>query len=364
MLHSSKYLIDEYPMTMLPSLASRIGGDEAIVLQQIQYWIKTNEAVGNERVYKDGRWWVFNTVQQWQEKQFIWLAAPTVKRILQSLEQMNLVKSERFEKHNRNNRKWYTINHDSVERLNLVPVGTCFIKLDDRINLISSILTGSNRSDGADQIDPVTGSNRSDGADRFDPVIFSKEITKETTEITPLTPQGEWSECVAVEVEAEIVEEEVSTPPSFVEKKVVNLSRANSVSPDGQVSAGRRDNSKQVQKLIEKLEAGEITRLPSAELKLLADAMLGNYVHTYRHSGNILSLDPNDIDKNFLTFIAKRDRKDNEYASRVIRRCEETPSRWGELTEMVKSWKAKDVSGYSKEHVSAVYDILSNIADL
>ena len=193
MNHSSKYLIDEYPMTMLPSLASRIGGDEAVVLQQIKYWIKTNESSGNERVYKDGRWWVFNTVQQWQEKQFIWLAVPTVKRILQSLEQMTLVETEQFEKNNRNNRKWYTINHDAVERLDQVPTGTCFIKLEDRINLISSMLTGSNRSDGEDQIDPV---------------ILSKEITKEINSETTLIPPTQEAEVEVLEPESR---EETST---------------------------------------------------------------------------------------------------------------------------------------------------------
>lgn len=271
---SSKYLIDEYPMTMLPSLASRIGGDEAIVLQQIQYWIKTHEAVGNERVFKDGRWWVFNTVQQWQEKQFIWLAVPTVKRILQSLREMGLVSTEQFEKNSRNNRKWYTVNYDSVERLDLVPIGTCFTKLEDRIILISSILTGSNRSDGADQNDPMTGSKRSDGADQIDPVIISKEITKETKENTPLplieekhapaigdfgskepTPQPLEKEVVSDSYSQAIESEEMGVD-SFGESKEVIAARDNKAKrvPDGDKFFGRKAQERHQQSFAAKLQ--------------------------------------------------------------------------------------------------------------
>ena len=36
----SKLLINEHPLQVLPSLATKIGLNEAIVLQQIHYWKK------------------------------------------------------------------------------------------------------------------------------------------------------------------------------------------------------------------------------------------------------------------------------------------------------------------------------------
>ncbi len=205
---SSKYLINEYPMMVLPSLASRIGIDEAIILQQIQYWVHTNQACDNQRVYREGRWWVFNTIQEWQQKQFVWLSVPTIKRILQALEQMTLVATKQFDKtklSNENqkssNRKWYTINYESIDALDLVPEKTCFVKFDDRIKMIQSYLNGNRRDqidpvvlDRPDQIDPIheinlipsTGSNRSHPPDQIDPVflIYKETTSKETTEET------------------------------------------------------------------------------------------------------------------------------------------------------------------------------------
>jgi len=44
----SKLLIDEYPLQVLPSLAVIYGLNEAIILQQVHYWIKDRKAVIGE----------------------------------------------------------------------------------------------------------------------------------------------------------------------------------------------------------------------------------------------------------------------------------------------------------------------------
>ena len=37
---SSRLLIDEYPLVVQPSLAALVGINEAIILQQIHYWLQ------------------------------------------------------------------------------------------------------------------------------------------------------------------------------------------------------------------------------------------------------------------------------------------------------------------------------------
>ena len=56
---SSRLLITEPPLLVLPSLAIAIGLNEAIFLQQLHYWL---QQAGKER---DGRRWIYNTYDEW-----------------------------------------------------------------------------------------------------------------------------------------------------------------------------------------------------------------------------------------------------------------------------------------------------------
>ena len=51
-------------LCFVPELAAVIGLNEAIVLNQIHYWIEKNR--GDEMHYRDGRTWTFNTYKEWQ----------------------------------------------------------------------------------------------------------------------------------------------------------------------------------------------------------------------------------------------------------------------------------------------------------
>ncbi|MEL1193439.1 replication protein, partial [Staphylococcus epidermidis] len=53
-------LIDDYPILVLPKLATEIGLNEAIVLQQMHYWLKKS----NHNY--DGRRWIYNSFSEWQ----------------------------------------------------------------------------------------------------------------------------------------------------------------------------------------------------------------------------------------------------------------------------------------------------------
>jgi hypothetical protein len=168
------------------------------------------------------------------------------------------------------------------------------------------------------------------------------ETSKETS--SPLTPhlKGGQGEGEAIAVDVEIVEEEPLMPPPFVEEKVISLLRASSVNSKDQRPARQRDNSKQVQNLIEKFESGQITRLPPFELKMLADEMIGDYVRSYRRSGNIICSDPNDMSSDFLMYVAKNHlsakiRNSSHAASRVSN-IEQEPTKWRSLIEMVEGW--------------------------
>jgi hypothetical protein len=93
---------------VFPSLAKAIGLNQALVLQQLQFWL---HASGHE---KEGRRWVFNTYDQWQ-KEFPWWTTRTIQSLILRLEQRGFVLSTaKFNAHPMDKTKWYSINHEAL----------------------------------------------------------------------------------------------------------------------------------------------------------------------------------------------------------------------------------------------------------
>lgn len=116
----SKLLIDEHPLQVLPTLAVKIGLNEAIVLQQVHYWIGISRKSKDERKFRDGRWWVYNTYQDWQEN-FPWWSSETIRRTIYKLERMGLLISCQIEAPDWDHTKWYSINYDMLnDQIDLV----------------------------------------------------------------------------------------------------------------------------------------------------------------------------------------------------------------------------------------------------
>ncbi len=104
----NKLLIDDYPIQVLPKLAELIGVNEAIVLQQIHYWLN------NSKHKYDGKTWIFNSYPEWQ-KQFPFWSLITIKRTIYSLEKQNLLLIGNYNKAKFDKTKWYTINYQTIE---------------------------------------------------------------------------------------------------------------------------------------------------------------------------------------------------------------------------------------------------------
>ena len=111
----SMYLFDEQPIFANRTLAREIGLNEALILQQVNYWIEINKKSGKN--YYDGKYWTYNSIRSWQENDFDYMSFDTVKRVFAKLEKMNLLLVENYNKDPRDKTKWYTINYDELERL-------------------------------------------------------------------------------------------------------------------------------------------------------------------------------------------------------------------------------------------------------
>lgn len=105
----SRLLIDEPPLQVLPSLAREIGLNEAIMLQQMHYWLlkSSNEFEGVK--------WFYKTLEDWQTEFPFW-STMTIRRTLTNLEKQKVIRIGNFNKKKFDKTKWYTIEYKCVNR--------------------------------------------------------------------------------------------------------------------------------------------------------------------------------------------------------------------------------------------------------
>lgn len=139
----SRLLIDEPPLQVLPSLAREIGLNEAIMLQQMHYWlIKSSHEF-------EGVKWFYKTLEDWQTEFPFW-SAMTIRRTLTNLEKQKVIRIGNFNKKKFDKTKWYTIEYQCVNR-------RCV------------------------QYEQMMCSNRTDGCVQFEQT-YTREYTETTTE--------------------------------------------------------------------------------------------------------------------------------------------------------------------------------------
>lgn len=149
----SKLLINDKPIIILPLLAKEIGLNEAVILQQVHYWLTTSKHV------KDGKKWVYNTYKDWQEQMPFW-SEKTIKRTIKSLEEQGLLLSANYNALKKDKTKWYTIDYEKLAE----------IEIDGRALKVSQ--SGQN----------VTASSGTNGPNKED--SLSQALPESTTEST------------------------------------------------------------------------------------------------------------------------------------------------------------------------------------
>lgn len=174
-------LFVDRPLVVNPQLAAKIGLNEAIILQQIKYWIDRTE-------FKyAGRKCFFKTVDDW-ELEFPFWSKPTIRRILKSLEQSEFILSKKlhghFFKEQSNQTLWYSLN-------------TTLIPFDQNAQLeITKSTNGKSNADnivvGHNVVDvPNMGisssSNRSIPNTHTENILTHDQFDQLSTETTPKT---------------------------------------------------------------------------------------------------------------------------------------------------------------------------------
>ncbi|MCL2255837.1 MAG: hypothetical protein FWC11_03145 [Firmicutes bacterium] len=106
-MENSNILLDEQPLIVLPKLATLLGLNEAIVLQQLHYWLKKNPKM------RDGHSWIYNSISEWHS-QFPFWSFDTVKRTIARLVDSGLIIKGHFNKSSFDRTLWYRLDYDAL----------------------------------------------------------------------------------------------------------------------------------------------------------------------------------------------------------------------------------------------------------
>jgi DnaD/phage-associated family protein len=103
-------LLDDKPLVILPSLAEKLGLNEAIFIQQLHYWLKDSNNI------RDGLKWVYNTYEDWNE-QFPFWSIRTLKRVITGLENNGFIITANYNQMKIDKTKWYRIDYEKLNEL-------------------------------------------------------------------------------------------------------------------------------------------------------------------------------------------------------------------------------------------------------
>lgn len=114
----AKWLFDEHPILIDKKLAAVIGFNEAVVLQQLNYWLHSNSA---KKI--DGRLWIYNSYENWRKDNFPFWSTRTIRRIFDSCEKKGVILTGNFNKAGFDKTKWYSIDENKINDLMDSPCG-------------------------------------------------------------------------------------------------------------------------------------------------------------------------------------------------------------------------------------------------
>ena len=116
----NRLLFNENPLVILPELATKVGLNESIVLQQINYWLNENEKA--RRNFKDCHYWCYNSYKEWQTNFPFW-SESTIKRTISKLENCGLIITGNYNKLKIDRTKWYRLNDELLSKVEESPLG-------------------------------------------------------------------------------------------------------------------------------------------------------------------------------------------------------------------------------------------------
>ena len=138
-------------------IATKIGVDEAIMLNNFVYWLAKNKA--NNKNFFDGNFWTFNSVRAYCELFPFWKESQ-IKRILKSLIDQNVLVVGNYNQNAYDRTNWYSLSNEYIHLIdwtistngkaeNSQPIpnkNTDTINYDNFFNLWNEFATKNNKA--------------------------------------------------------------------------------------------------------------------------------------------------------------------------------------------------------------------------
>ena len=199
---SSKLLLDEPPLIVLPSLARLVGVNCALFLQQVHYWCTHYRQISDKRHFHHGRWWVWNPVTSQRGDEACWTvqfpfwSESTIKRIIAHLRTRKLLLVDRFNLKRYDRTNWYSVDEDALEAaLKATARGRPLGQNDPMDQLTLTLSIGSSCTNASGQVDPMHEVN----LNRPIPETTREKAEKNTQ--SPPTPSETWNQLCLPELE-------------------------------------------------------------------------------------------------------------------------------------------------------------------
>jgi hypothetical protein len=101
------------PKVINTQLACLIGLNEAIVLQQLHYWIEKNKATATN--FRDCHYWTYGTLQEYTDRDFPFWSMDTVRRTITKLISLGFVVRGNYNKMKMDKTSWYAIDYVALD---------------------------------------------------------------------------------------------------------------------------------------------------------------------------------------------------------------------------------------------------------
>jgi len=168
MSNNNNLLLDENPLVIIPSLALKLGLNEAIFLQQLHYWILRSKSV-----YLNKRW-IYKTTKEWH-RELPFLSVRTIERVIHKLKEKNLIVSKKLSNNRDNHTSYYTIDYERLGELTL--------KSSDNLTEVSDNLT-----EVSDNLAEVSD-NLAEVSDNLAESYIVKSLTENTQRLPKTTKE-------------------------------------------------------------------------------------------------------------------------------------------------------------------------------
>lgn len=174
-------------------IASKYGLTEAILLNNIYFWLQHNQA--NEKNFYDGYYWTYNSIKTFTML-FPYLTEKKIRNALSNLENSGLIKTGNYNRSSYDRTKWYTLTelgtsiltkrqieicqkaNENNQKVEPIPYINTYIKTDNK-NILDETFVSSNYSN---KKEPILENSLVDGSPCLDELPYTPQ--------TPLSPSS------------------------------------------------------------------------------------------------------------------------------------------------------------------------------